>query len=144
MTTLILYMNKWFDIVERCFYQWLGCFRVKPRTEISSPFFLFLSQPPLVATIATACTMLPFTPAKPPPSQVSLPLPFFFFFFPVVHCMNSRRDAFCSCNSGIQPRFFFGPGLAYSQKLYIKKYFRENLWFSRIFCYGILLNIFIP
>jgi hypothetical protein len=49
---------------------------------------------------------LPFTPARPPPSQVSLPSPFFFFFFffPTVHCMNSGRElihAFCSCmNNG--------------------------------------------
>jgi hypothetical protein len=48
---------------------------------------------------------VPFTPARPPSSQVSLPPPFFFFFFfPVVHCMNSRRElihTFCLCmNNG--------------------------------------------
>ena len=86
--------------------------------------------------------LLPFTPARPPPSQVSLPSLFFFFFFvfffffPAVHCMNSGRElirAFCSCSSGLQPRsFFFGPGQAQFQKL-SKKYFKTNLWFPRVF-----------
>jgi hypothetical protein len=63
--------------------------------------------------------------ARPPPSQVSLPPPFFFFFFfPAVHCTNSRRElihAFCSCSSGMRPRFFWAGSGPVSKKIFLKK-----------------------